>query len=43
MITSSEYRAIVARIESRDEEDINLVHVDCATGGCPVDFAEKAA
>lgn len=46
MITHEEYKAIVANISGVGVvEDINLIHIDCASGGCPVDFdsAQKAA
>jgi hypothetical protein len=40
MISREEYLSIVANINTSNTvaEDINLVHIDCAAGGCPVDF-----
>lgn len=36
-ITREEYDALVDRIE-RTEEDVDLIHVQCEGGACPIDF-----
>lgn len=38
-ITREEYDALVARIE-RTEEDVDLIHVQCEGGACPIDFTK---
>ena len=42
-ITDEFYRSLVTRIDaaSRQEEDVDFAHVDCAGGACPVDFQKE--
>lgn len=37
-ITREEFDAISAKIKEKKEEKVDRAHVDCGTGGCPVDF-----
>ena len=39
-ITEEEYDYYVANIE-RMSEEVDRVHVDCSSGACPIDFAER--
>ena len=39
-ITHEAFRAAVAKIETGMQEEVGFEHVDCASGGCPVDFKE---
>lgn len=40
MITKHEFETILAGIKEFDgvKEDVDLAHVDCSTGACPIDF-----
>ena len=47
-VTKEEYSLILEEIQSRTDvekvtEEIGFEHVDCGSGGCPVDFNESAA
>ncbi|UIN38350.1 ribonucleoside-diphosphate reductase [Methylobacterium oryzae] len=44
-VTKLEFQKIVAAISNDNEvkEEIGFEHVDCGTGGCPVDFNEEKA
>lgn len=38
-VTKAEFDAIVAAIKVTDvQEDVDFAHIDCGTGGCPIDF-----
>ena len=39
-ITKGEYEQRLLEISNSLKEDIGIEHVDCSTGGCPVDFKE---
>lgn len=39
-LTKKRYEAISAAISDQMAEDVDKVHVDCAGGACPVDFAK---
>lgn len=39
-LTKAEYEGIRAAIKENLEEDIGREHVDCGTGGCPIDIQE---
>jgi adenosylcobalamin-dependent ribonucleoside-triphosphate reductase len=41
-LAKAEYEAICAAIKETMAEDIGFEHVDCGTGGCPVDWDEGA-
>ncbi|CTQ45674.1 glutaredoxin domain-containing protein [Roseibium aggregatum] len=40
-ISRETYDQLVANIEISAQEDIGFEHVDCGSGGCPVDFDEE--
>lgn len=40
-ITSEEFDRIAANIKFAEREDIGFEHVDCGSGGCPVDFNDE--
>jgi adenosylcobalamin-dependent ribonucleoside-triphosphate reductase len=40
-VTKAEYEEIVNAISKVQAEDIGREHVDCGTGGCPIDFDEE--
>lgn len=42
-VTKAEFEAIARAIQAPVQEDINFAHLDCGTGGCPVDFVEEKA
>lgn len=42
-VTKAEFEAIARAIQAPVKEDINFAHLDCGTGGCPVDFTEEKA
>lgn len=44
-VTKHEFEMIAAAIQADNniKEDIGFEHVDCGSGGCPVDFVEQAA
>jgi len=37
-VTKSEYEAISRQISAKLAEDVDRVHLDCASGACPIDF-----
>ncbi|ESY35787.1 hypothetical protein X748_14360 [Mesorhizobium sp. LNJC386A00] len=37
-LTKARYEAIVGSIREQMAEDVDKVHIDCASGACPVDF-----
>lgn len=39
-VTKAEYEAIAHAIQKAMAEDIGRDHIDCGTGGCPIDFDE---
>ncbi len=39
-ITNEEYEFLIGRIYSM-KEDISSGHIECSTGGCPIDFKER--
>lgn len=39
-VTKAEYEAYAYAIEKAMAEDIGREHIDCGTGGCPIDFDE---
>jgi len=40
-VTKAEYEAHAFAIEKAMAEDIGREHIDCGTGGCPIDFEEE--
>jgi hypothetical protein len=37
-VTKAEYEDTINKIKKVLEEDVDLVHVDCAGGACPIEF-----
>jgi adenosylcobalamin-dependent ribonucleoside-triphosphate reductase len=37
-VTKGEYESIVSKLKRQLQEDVDRAHVDCSTGGCPIDF-----
>lgn len=42
-LTKAEYEAVSRAITAELQEDIGREHLDCGTGGCPIDFVEDKA
>lgn len=45
MVTKAEFEMIVNAINEDDvktSEDVSFEHIDCGSGGCPVDFSEES-
>lgn len=42
-VSDSEFETIVSNITEALVEDVDRVHVECDSGGCPIDFEKEAA